>query len=387
MKKIDQRDIRIGGLFEHTIVDSNNKTLLHPGERIDEEKFSLLLANSPIFLLSSEEEQKGSLPIDFLKAGREKMRSLAQETFMTGEVSREGIDYLYTFLTKAIEIIERPEHETLSFLNDTESPFDFLINHGINTAMITLAYSIATGDQRKDVLNLGLAAMLHDLGHLKSDIESLHEEVLAEYTNKDFFHHPHTGYEIIKKLDLPPVVAQSILFHHERIDGNGYPTNFPWEKLPLAPRIIAMADYFENYYSKSDFNNSDYTSVILEKMINHIDIYFDAAMLFRFLTVLRPFLFTAAQCSVAGHIVKTNLGEWAIVTQDTGLFLRPQISIVIDENHSLLARPLEINLRQDVTRQIVRIYSLEKSKEIIQQVEEKQEQVKKNKSISFEKYF
>ena len=94
--------------------------------------------------------------------------------------------------------------------------------------------------------NLHWASILHDVGKI-----GIPESILTkpdrltdeEYsTIKD---HPQKGYTILQPLDQLSDSLPSILHHHERYDGGGYPQGLKGEETPLLARIIAVADTFD----------------------------------------------------------------------------------------------------------------------------------------------
>ena len=57
--------------------------------------------------------------------------------------------------------------------------------------------------------------------------------------------HPHSGWAILQGIKQLEYVLPGVLFHHERMDGNGYPDNLVGEEIPLEARILAVADAYD----------------------------------------------------------------------------------------------------------------------------------------------
>jgi HD-GYP domain-containing protein (c-di-GMP phosphodiesterase class II) len=57
--------------------------------------------------------------------------------------------------------------------------------------------------------------------------------------------HPEVGYDILKSIDFPWPVAQTILQHHERLDGSGYPAGLKGKHIIMEARIVAVSDVVE----------------------------------------------------------------------------------------------------------------------------------------------
>jgi putative two-component system response regulator len=93
-----------------------------------------------------------------------------------------------------------------------------------------------------DTRNLQISAYLHDLGKVGMIVKngSLDENEWAEMKE-----HPSKGAAMVSPLKLPDEVIAGIKYHHERMDGEGYPEGRRGEQIPLFARIIAIADSYD----------------------------------------------------------------------------------------------------------------------------------------------
>lgn len=99
----------------------------------------------------------------------------------------------------------------------------------------------------EEVENIKIGARLHDIGKIgfsdklfKNMETELPPELAAEVRK-----HPQIGVSMLKELDLPEPVLDYILYHHERIDGSGYPKGLKGKEIPLGAQIIGIADSFD----------------------------------------------------------------------------------------------------------------------------------------------
>jgi putative nucleotidyltransferase with HDIG domain len=99
---------------------------------------------------------------------------------------------------------------------------------------------------QKQIEALIFGATLHDIGKI-----GVNEEILlkpARLTEQEYDvvkTHPLTGIKILKAVDLPPEVMDIVKYHHERYDGQGYPYGLMEDSIPLAARILSVADAYE----------------------------------------------------------------------------------------------------------------------------------------------
>src|SRR2546426_10962925 len=101
-----------------------------------------------------------------------------------------------------------------------------------------------------EVKGIAAAALLHDIGKLAVPEYILSKQgPLTPEEMRKMRLHPQLGAEIISNIKFPYPVADSILAHHERFDGLGYPNGLKGEDIPLGARVLTVADVFDAYVS------------------------------------------------------------------------------------------------------------------------------------------
>ncbi len=100
-------------------------------------------------------------------------------------------------------------------------------------------------------------ANLHDLGKIQIDLSILNKP--GKFDKKDWEEvkkHPIVGYNIVKEITFLKSEAKSILYHHERIDGSGYPYGLKGAKIPLFAKILAVADSYDAMTTSRPYRDS-----------------------------------------------------------------------------------------------------------------------------------
>jgi len=110
------------------------------------------------------------------------------------------------------------------------------------------------GLNEKIVENVRLGGLLHDIGKI-GIIEALLEKpvVLDEDEFPPMRLHPEKGVAILAPIEQLRDVLPGVLHHHERFDGSGYPAGLRGEDIPLAARIISVADSFDAMVSQRPY--------------------------------------------------------------------------------------------------------------------------------------
>lgn len=97
------------------------------------------------------------------------------------------------------------------------------------------------------VEGIAIAGYLHDIGKLvvERDIINAPYKIDAKQSS-ELNRHPAAGFEILSPIHHPyadiPLMAK---YHHERIDGNGYPDGLSGDQIPFGAKIVALADSFD----------------------------------------------------------------------------------------------------------------------------------------------
>jgi len=102
------------------------------------------------------------------------------------------------------------------------------------------------GLSREKLNHLSLLASLHDIGKINIDEEILKKPSdLTDVEWETVKKHPEKGFAIVRTIEEFAPVAESVLAHHERWDGEGYPQGLEEEEIPLLARIISIVDAYD----------------------------------------------------------------------------------------------------------------------------------------------
>lgn len=109
------------------------------------------------------------------------------------------------------------------------------------------------------------AAMLHDIGKIALPVELLHQRSpLEDHQIQQIRMHPRKGASLLRALENDPKVADTILYHHERPDGNGYYGE--WDKVPRTSRALAVAEVYDAMLS-SQFRDTMTEPEALDRLV------------------------------------------------------------------------------------------------------------------------
>ena len=122
----------------------------------------------------------------------------------------------------------------------------YTAGHQQRVALLAVAIAQEMKLPEAQVEGVHLASVVHDVGKINIPIEILSKPGrLSEIEFNLIKQHSQSGFNILKNIQFPWPIAQIVLQHHERMDGNGYPQGLKGEAILLEARIIAVADTVE----------------------------------------------------------------------------------------------------------------------------------------------
>lgn len=122
----------------------------------------------------------------------------------------------------------------------------YTVTHQQQVTQISVAIAEEMGLGQKRIGYLKMAARLHDFGKISIPMSILSKPGKLSVQEMALIKtHPLTGTEMLKPLKLPKCVFLTIMQHHERLNGTGYPFSLSGEDILLEARILAVADVVE----------------------------------------------------------------------------------------------------------------------------------------------
>jgi putative nucleotidyltransferase with HDIG domain len=148
----------------------------------------------------------------------------------------------------------------------------------------TLAQRMGLNDEQ--IREIYLAGMLHDIGKI-----GVPESILCKpdkLTDEEFDRlkeHPELGARILSGIRQLDGVVEGILSHHERPDGRGYPRGLSGQDVPIAGRIICLADSFDAMASNRPYRDALPMDVVIEEIQKNAGTQFDTQLVEIFMTL------------------------------------------------------------------------------------------------------
>lgn len=163
---------------------------------------------------------------------------------------------------------------SLGTLAEMRDPYT--AGHQRRVAELACAIANRMGLPERQVDDIRIAGLLHDIGKSNIPAEILNKPTAL--TNLEMMlirGHPQASHDILKDLPFRPLVAQSVLQHHERLDGSGYPQGLTGDQIAPEARILAVADVVEAMASHRPYRPALGLDKALEEIQTHRGTLYD----------------------------------------------------------------------------------------------------------------
>lgn len=148
-----------------------------------------------------------------------------------------------------------------------------------------LAAELGLGEEEASVVRL--ASLLHDIGKLVVPVEVLCKPgPLTEEEWVQMRQHPTTALHILGSIDSTSNAVPAILHHHEHFDGSGYPEGLAGDDIPMASRILLVADAFDAMTTDRPYRKAMPIEAAIEELKRHRGSQFDPVVVDAFLKIL-----------------------------------------------------------------------------------------------------
>lgn len=226
----------------------------------------------------------------------------------------------------------------LNLLATTNIHDNYLYSHSVNVAIYSCQLGIANGLPLKTIEEIGLGAILHDLGKLNISPDILNKP--GKLTKEEYDHvklHCEQGFDILRKIhEIPLTVSHCAFQHHEKVDGTGYPRGLKCNEIHKYAKILAVADVFDAITSHRVYRPAMLPHKGIELLYAGNGTHFDQKQVYLFKDSIAIY--------PQGITVKLNNGRTGIVSKYNFKAVgRPTVRIIKDEEDQKVS-PYEIDL-------------------------------------------
>lgn len=352
MRRIRVEFLREGMVVARPVYDARGRLLLAEGMVLNETFIKRLSEMGIGSLYIDDGVFEGGLEAREMLSQKTRLRSvkLMKETFHSVK-HRGWMDT--TAVGKAIEeIIEEimGEYGTLVNYYDIRTYDDHTFKHSVDVCVFSLLAGITLGLNRKKLKELGIGALLHDIGKVRIPKDVLNKPgPLTPEERELVMLHPSEGFAILRKHhDIPLLSAHVALEHQERASGKGYPRGLTGKKIHDYAKIVMVADVFDALISDRPYRKAYPVAEAVDYIRSLAGEEFEEECVAALFSNISPY--------PVGSVVLLNTGEIAqVVDTNKSAPNRPVVRVHFGNDRKRLASPLEIDLSKTPSLAIERM--------------------------------
>lgn len=225
------------------------------------------------------------------------------------------------------------------WLTSLKNRDEYTAIHSVNVCVLSLTFGRALGLTSDELNELGLGALLHDIGKMKTPLEVLNKP--GRLTKEEFElmkAHPVEGHQLLYKDKLmTPGALDIVLSHHERINGSGYPKGQTAEEIQYFTKIVSITDVYDAITSDRVYHDGMTPHEGLKKMYDWMPDNFDEPLMQAFIRTIGIY--------PVGSVVEFNTGHIGIIVKlNEEQKLKPVVMMLMNRNKEYYPKRKLINL-------------------------------------------
>lgn len=325
--------------IDQSIVDATGRSLIEKGAYLDDFHISYLQEKGVggVYIQEGEpdadelEQQIPQYTKEVIAKNRVEDRSKVNLTESVRKQVGEGIQFLYSHTDDEgfSEATNNVANELMKTITDNDAVAvdinmlkvsdEYTFKHSVDVATMSMIVGKKHGLSDREIHELGIAGLLHDVGKSKIPNEVLNKP--SKLTEEEFAlmkQHTLFGFEILKKRnEFSDGIMRGVLQHHEKINGKGYPLGSSAEKIHPYAKIISVADIYDALVTERPYKDAIPKGVAIEMIMSMTgELDFES---------MKSFLSSVILYSV-DSIVQLSNGERAkVVANNPENCLRPRV--------------------------------------------------------------
>lgn len=145
--------------------------------------------------------------------------------------------------------------DVINYMHLVSPLYDYTYSHSLNVSLISIIIAKWLNFNESEINDIATAGLLHDLGKTRISQELLSKP--GKLTTNEFEEvkkHTVFGFMMLENVkDVTKTIKHSVLMHHEKIDGTGYPLGINNEQIPMIAKIVAIADIYDAMTSNRSY--------------------------------------------------------------------------------------------------------------------------------------
>lgn len=267
--------------------------------------------------------------------------SFMEDAKLGKQVELEKVDNV---VERMVDSIFRNK-DALEYLGKVRSVDEYTFMHSVNVCVLMVSFSKSFGLDRRIIKEVGVGALLHDVGKMRVPQEILNKSSrLNEEEFKKMKDHVVQGIKILAQTPGVSNVSRDVaLEHHERFDGSGYPRGLKGEEISKYGQMASIVDVYDAITSDRVYHKGMNSVDGLRKLYEWSRFHFREDLVQQFIQSVGIY--------PTGTLVRLESGYLAVVIeQGEESLLRPVIRVIYNAKKERYVESFRVNLSKPPPR-------------------------------------
>jgi HD-GYP domain-containing protein (c-di-GMP phosphodiesterase class II) len=271
------------------------------------------------------------------KEAKQTIENIMNEVRFGKQIKAEKVEHV---VEKMIESIFRNEDALVS-LGRIRNVDEYTYVHSMSVSILMLSFGKYLRCEPRELKEIGVGAMLHDIGKMKIPSGILKKNVQLTDTEYNIVRgHVDQGRRLLE--ETKGITEKSILLalqHHERVDGTGYPNRLKAGEIEKFAQMAAIADVYDAMTSKRCYQRRYEPTEVLKKLYEWSGSLFDKELVHQFVRCIGIY-----PVGTLVHLENHMLG--VVISHGVESLLRPVVRIAYDIRGRRYVTPYDVDLSQ-----------------------------------------
>lgn len=272
-----------------------------------------------------EHDVSAELPLaqPILELALEHHAALLKDIKSGKKLDMKKVRAIITPLTESI--LRNPD--AMLWLSHLREKQEELHSIAIDHCVLAIAFARYMGLPVDDMFHLALGVLFYDIGKLNVRQELLEKRGrLSEEEYLEMQRHVDDGVDYLKMFDeIKEDTINTVLTHHERYDGSGYPNRLSGMEIPVYGRIAGLVDCYHAMVTPRRYSDAISGHTALQKLYNWRNVYFQDELIQQFMRCMGLY--------PTGSLLEMKSGEVGIVLcQNREKHTKPRVMLLLDKN-------------------------------------------------------
>lgn len=263
------------------------------------------------------------------------IKNVLEDVRLGNQIELEKVQQVIPKMTESIF----SNKDALLGLSRIKSMDEYLFLHSVSVCVLMISFSHALGIHRDEINEIGIGALLHDIGKVKVNTNILNKP--GRLTEDEFVkmkEHVNIGHILLQETPNIPETALMVAHqHHERYDGSGYPNKLKADKLSLYGQMAAIVDVYDAITSDRCYHKGMESTDALRKIFEWSKFHFNPELVQHFIRCVGIY--------PIGTLVRLDDHRLAVVTEyGKGNLTKPTVRVMFNLKTKAFIKPFDIDL-------------------------------------------